>query len=136
MSDARWKPGESGNPEGRKPGTTLGGKLRAAVGQDFDAIVRAVITAAKAGDMAAASLLLSRTCPAVKPIQEPAPVALEGATLTEKAGSVLDAVSTGRLSVSDAKALLEALAAVAKIAEVDELTRRIEVLEGTSKPPV
>jgi hypothetical protein len=122
--------GQSGNPKGRPPGTTLAGKLRAAVGKDFDAIVKAVIDQAKAGDMSAASLLLSRVVPAVKPVQEPIPVKLEGETLTEKAGAILDAVSRGKLSPADAKLLLDGLAGVAKITEIDELTKRIEALEA------
>jgi hypothetical protein len=129
MTNTKWKPGESGNPRGRKPGGTLGGKLRAAVGKDFPAIVQAVIDAAKSGDMAAASLLLSRTCPSVRPVQEPAKLPLSGQTLSEKAASVLALVEAGTVSVQDAKSLLDGLAAVAKISELDELTRRIEALE-------
>lgn len=131
MRGKPFRPGESGNPAGKPPGTGKIEPLRAAIREHVPEIIKAMVTQAKAGDVGAAKLLLERTLPPVKPVQEPAPVALEGATLTEKAGSILDAVSTGRLSVSDAKALLEALAAVAKIAEVDELTRRIEVLETT-----
>lgn len=126
---SKFTPGASGNPRGRKPGTTLGGKLRAAVGQDFDEIVQAVIKAAKAGDMSAASLLLARVAPAVKPVQEPVAVSLAGETLTEKAGAILDAVSRGELPISDAKQLLDGIGAVAKITEIDELVRRVEALE-------
>jgi hypothetical protein len=126
----KWQPGESGNPSGRPAGKTLAGKLREAVGQDFDEIVQAVVGAAKAGDMTAANLLLSRTCPAVRPVQEPIKVDMDGATLTERAGRILDAVSRGELAPMDAKALLDGLGAVAKVQEVDELTRRIEALEA------
>lgn len=130
MNDStRWKPGESGNPAGRKPGSTLAGRLREAVGKDFDDIVQAVIDAAKGGDMAAANLLLSRTCPPVRPVQEPIRLDIPGDTLTEKAGAVLDAVARGDLAPMDAKALLDGLAACAKIEEIDDLRKRIEALE-------
>jgi hypothetical protein len=130
MSDTKWKPGESGNPAGRKPGATLAGRLRDAVGKDFDAIVEAVIKAAKEGDMQAASLLLSRTCPPVRPVQEPVAVPLAGETLTEKAGAILDAVGRGELAPMDAKTLLDGLGAVAKVREIDELERRLAALEA------
>ncbi|MGZ8217872.1 DUF5681 domain-containing protein [Methylomagnum sp.] len=124
-----FEKGKSGNPKGRPPGSSLSGKLREAVGKEFDALLAAVINAAKAGDMSAASLLLARVVPAVKPIQEPIRLDIPGDTLTEKAGAMLDAVARGDLAPMDAKALLDGLGAVAKITEVDELKRRIEALE-------
>jgi hypothetical protein len=127
---SRWKPGESGNRQGRPPGTTLAGKLREAVGKEFDDIAAAVIKAAKEGDMQAASLLLSRVAPPMKPIQEPVRIDLAGATLTERAGAIFDQVAAGNLSTADGKALLDGLAALAKLREVDELVARIEALEA------
>lgn len=131
MNDTtRWQPGQSGNPNGKPRGLTLAGKLREAVGKDFNDIAAAVIKAAKGGDMQAASLLLSRTCPPVRPIQEPIHLDMPGQTLTEKAGAILDAVSRGELAPMDGKALLDGLGQLAKITEIDELTRRIEALEA------
>ncbi len=125
-----FKPGQSGNPKGRPAGQTLSDRLRKAVGREFDAILSGIIEAAKGGDTQAASLLLSRTCPPLKTIQEAVKVPLSGDTLTAKAASILDAVAAGALSVADGKELLTALAAIAKIQEVDELTKRIEALEA------
>ncbi|QSA98621.1 DUF5681 domain-containing protein [Methylococcus sp. EFPC2] len=125
-----FKKGQSGNPAGRPPGTTLAGRLREAVGKDFDGIVEALVTLAKSGDTQAASLLLSRVVPAVKPIQEPVKVPMVGATLTEKACAILEAVAAGELAPADAKALLDGIGQVAKITEIDELTKRIDALEA------
>ena len=122
-------PGQSGNIKGRPPGKTLSGKLRQSIEKDFDLIVGPVIESAKAGDIQAASLLLSRVCPALKPIQEAYKIGLPGETLTEKAAAILDAVADGKMSIADAKALLDGLASISKITEIDELTRRIEALE-------
>jgi hypothetical protein len=124
-----FKKGKSGNPNGRPPGATLAGRLREAISEEFDAIVQTIMGAAKAGDMQAASLLLSRVVPAVKPVQDPVKVDMPGETLTQKAGAILGAVSRGELSPADAKLLLDGLAGVAKITEIDELTKRIEALE-------
>lgn len=92
----RFRTGESGNPSGKPPGSGKIEPLRAAIRDHAPEIIAAMVEAAKGGDVGAAKLLLERTLPPVKPVQEPAPVALEGATLTEKAGSVLDVVGRGK----------------------------------------
>jgi hypothetical protein len=127
---AAWKPGESGNPNGRPPGSTLHGALRSMVKEHWEPIVRALIEKAEQGDTQAASLLLTRVSPTLRPIQEPVRVNVTGETLTEKAASILDAVTKGELSPSDGKMLLDGLGAICKIQEVDELVKRIEALEA------
>ena len=49
-----WKPGESGNPQGRKPGTGEVAKLRAAISEHVPAIIQSLAAAALSGDVAAA----------------------------------------------------------------------------------
>jgi hypothetical protein len=107
--------------------------LREAVGKEFDAVINALLTAAKAGDTQAAALLLARVVPAARPVQEPFPVRLGGRTLSDKAAAIFEAVSAGELAPSDAKLLLDGLAGVAKIAEFDDLKARLEILEATLK---
>lgn len=105
------------------------------MGAEFDAILEAVITAAKGGDLQAASLLLARVAPPLKPVQDPVRVALPDGTLTEKAAAILDRVAAGDLSPSDAKLLLDGLGQVARITEIDDLTRRVEALETARTTP-
>lgn len=68
---AKFKPGQSGNPAGKKPGvkhasTKLREGLLASI--DVAALVKKLTDQAMAGDTQAASLLLARLVPALKPI--------------------------------------------------------------------
>ena len=125
----RWKPGVSGNPAGRQPGTGVTGKLRAAIADDVPEIIASLATAAKAGDVGAARLLLDRVLPALKPVEEAVTVSLSGQTLTERGRAALDAVADGQLAPGQGAALLAAIGALAKLVEADELHRRIQALE-------
>lgn len=125
----RWKAGESGNPAGRKPGTGEVAKLRAGIAKEIPAILKNLKTAALAGDVGAARLLLERVIAPLKASEEAAPVALTGDTLTEQGKSVIAAVAAGELAPSQAASLLASLGTLAKLEEADELKRRIEALE-------
>lgn len=130
-----FKKGTSGNPAGRKPGTTAGAKIRAAIEQHSEAILTTVIRAATNGDMQAARMLLDRITPPLKAVQQPIAVKLSGNTLTERARSILDAVTRGDMTADDAKDLIGALAAIAKISEVDDLMKRVQALEARFNEP-
>ena len=125
----RWKPGQSGNPAGRKPGTGQVARLRAAIADALPEILVTLVEQAKAGDVQAARLLLERALPAVKPVELPEAVPLEGQTLTEQGQAVLRLLSAGGLAPGQAAALLGAIAGLARVAELDELARRVEALE-------
>lgn len=132
-----WKKGESGNPAGRPKGSGITGTLRKAIAKESESILQSVIDAAKAGDMAAARMLLDRIVPSLK--AEAAPVTIPGmssGTLADRAGAALDAAAAGELAPDTAAALVAAVGTLARIHEIDELTRRVEALENTtpSKP--
>ena len=127
-----WRPGTSGNPKGRPPGTGQAAKLRAAIAEDIPGILAAMSSAAMAGDVQAARLLLERTLPALKPAELPQALTLPDGPLTDQGRAVLAAVAAGELAPSQGAALLGAIGALARVAEVDELARRIEALEARS----
>ena len=93
-------------------------------------LARSLTTAALAGDVQAARLLLERALPPIKPVEQPQPLSLPDGTLTEQGRAVLAAVAAGELAPGQGAALLGAIGTLARVAEVDELARRIEVLEG------
>ena len=149
-----WTQGESGNPQGREPGTGKVQRLYAHVAaDDLAAIVAAIVAAAKNGDMAAAKLVVDRIWPAMKAVDPPALVALPpDATLPEQAHAIVAAALNGMLPANQAATLLTALASVDRLADgvtkvlplspeenlarIRELTRQIgfKLLESTELP--
>lgn len=130
---ARFQPGTSGNPNGRPSGSGYQQRLRNAVGDRFDSLVDTVLNQALAGDMSAASLLLSRMVPPMRPTQDPQPFTMRGETLTQKAESILDAASEGELSVVDAKQILDALGGVVKVQDSEQTARQLEQIAAILK---
>lgn len=134
--DTKFKPGESGNPQGRKPGSGWVARARQALEQDWSGTdrkpgIKAILVAkALEGDMAAIRLVAERVCPPIKATEPATPINLPEGTLTDRANSVLAGLADGSLNTPQAAQLLQALGAVAKVHEVDELARRIEALEA------
>jgi hypothetical protein len=126
----QWKPGQSGNPRGRKPGTGEVQKLRAGLAEHVPEILDALVTAAKGGDVQACRLLLDRVMPAARPVELAQQIALAGNTLTGKGRSVLDAVAAGEIAPGAGAQLLAGIGTLARVAELDELVRRIDALEA------
>jgi hypothetical protein len=125
-----FKKGTSGNPAGRKPGQTPGAQIRKAIEERKDDILQAVIQAAVGGDMSACKMLLDRITPPLKPVA--AQIALsvpEGAGLSEQGATVVTATLSGQIPPDIGSQLITALAAQSKLVEIDDLTKRIEILE-------
>ena len=133
MTEAKrkgWKPGQSGNPKGKTPGSGELQKLRASLAGHVPEILAGLVLAAKGGDVQAARLILERVLPPVKAIEQAVELQLpEGGTLTAKAAAVLSAAAAGELAPTQAAQLITALGTLAKITEIDELAARITSLE-------
>jgi len=124
-----WQPGQTGNPKGRPPGQSEITKLRKSLMTDAPAILAGLVTAAKAGDVQAARLILERVLPPLKPTEQAIELELRGDTLTDQGRAVLSAVSAGALAPGQGSQLIAAIGALARVAEIDELTARIIKLE-------
>lgn len=125
-----FQPGQSGNPNGKKPGTGELQKLRAALADHLPDIIDQLVESAKSGDIQAARLILERILPPVKAIEQPVVLHMpEGGTLTAKAEAVLSAAALGDLAPTQAAQLITALGTLAKITEIDDLAARITQLE-------
>ena len=126
-----WKPGQSGNPKGKTPGSGELQRLRASIAADVPDILAGLVLAAKGGDVQAARLILERVLPPVKAIEQPHELDFpDGGTLTAQGRAVLRAVAAGELASGQGAALLSAIGTLARITEVDELETRITKLEN------
>ena len=125
----RWKPGVSGNPKGRTPGTGEVAAIRAAIATRIPELMEAMMQRALDGDVGAARLLLERSVAPLKATDMAQPLNLPDGTLTEQGRAVMAAVSAGELEPSQGAALVGALGALARVAEVDELAARVAALE-------
>lgn len=125
-----WKPGQSGNPTGRKPGTGEVAKIRAAIADKVPDILNALLARALEGDTGAARLLLERTVAPLKAVEPAQVLTLPDGTLTEQGRAVLASVAAGELAPGQGAALVGAIGALARVAEIDELAQRVAALEG------
>ena len=131
-----WKPGQSGNPAGRRPGTGEVAKIRAAINERVPELLAAMMAKALEGDVGAARLLLERAVAPLKAAEQAVTLSLpEGGTLTAKADAVLCAAAVGDLAPGQAAQLISALGAMAKISEIDDLNARITKLENARGNP-
>jgi hypothetical protein len=129
-----WKPGQSGNPAGRKPGSGKIGKLRAQIEKDIPGIIAALVQNAKAGDAQAGKLLLDRVLPALKPVDEPVRLPLGEEDLTASSRNVLEAIAAGTVTPQQGLTVLAGVTAAARVEEIAELRaelrRLTEMVEG------
>ena len=127
---AAWRKGQSGNPAGRPKGIpNPQARLRSMI--DVAALIARLAESAAKGNTRAAELLLDRALPPLRSVAEPValPGVAEAPNLTARADRIVELVAAGQISADIGTSLLSALGQFARIAELDELTRRIEQLE-------
>ena len=128
MPTPKFKPGVSGNPAGRPKGQHPAHKLRNAIVESMPQIIENLVILAKGGDVQAAKVLLDRVCPTLKPQAMPISLPVNG-SLAEQGGEIIKATMSGQIPPDIGSQLITALTHQAKIVEIDDVIKRLEVLE-------
>ena len=124
----KFKAGVSGNPLGRKKGTTPASMLRKSIVNDMPEIILKLVDQAKNGDTAAAKILLDRCCHTLKPQAMNINIPVNG-TLAEQGGEIISATLSGQIPPDIGSQLITALSNQGKLIELQELTERLSRLE-------
>lgn len=127
-----FKKGTAANPKGRPRGIPdRRTKYRELIESHMPDLIDKCVALALRGDMQALRLCIERVLPVPKAGEDYVDLAepLVG-TPAEQGRVVLKAVSDGQLPPAAAASLMSAIAAQARIVEVDELAKRIEALEA------
>ena len=127
-----FRKGQSGNPSGKPKGTpTKVTKLRESIEAHIPEILESLAVAAKAGDTQAARLLLDRTLPSIKPMDQAVKLPLAGDDLASDGRAILTATGNSDITPDEASKLLQGLGSLARVLETGELLKRIERLEAS-----
>lgn len=133
VGNPNWKRGgPSPNPSGR-PRKIVDKRLKVTkmLEGDADKVLRVVIDAALEGNIAAAALVLSRIAPPMKAQAEKVNFDFDAtASMTEQVQAVLQGIADGDVSPDVGKQIIEAVATLAGIKQIDELEQRLAALEG------
>ena len=127
---ARYKKGQSGNPVGRPRGIKdKRTSIRELLKPHAKDLIDKAVSLALDGDTTALRLCLDRLIPPLKQRDEPVSLKLTGTTLTENGLSVINALSKGEITPSEANSFLQAIVAQTRITEMDEIEARLTKLE-------
>lgn len=131
----RFKPGQSGNPKGRPPGTRNRKTLIAAefekAGSD---VARMIVEKATTGDMRAAELLLQRLEPILKPEARRVEFDFDPeASVADQAKAVMAAVASGRMDPDTATQLVDLLTAYVGLKDVETFVNELRRLRESKR---
>jgi hypothetical protein len=132
----KFKPGQSGNPAGKAKGTRH--KVTLAIEKllegEAEALTRKAIDLAKAGDMQALRICMDRLAPPRKDrsiaFEMPSIETVDDLPAATRA--IMDAVSIGDITPSEAAELGKLVDAHVRAIEVSDINKRLEALERTS----
>jgi hypothetical protein len=96
-------------------------------------ILAALVEQARGGDVAAAKVLLDRCLPPLRPTDQP--VSLAMGDLPDAARSIIAALSSGRLTPSQAQQLSSVIASLAQSVATLQFEDRLAALESAANAP-
>ena len=128
-----WEKGESGNPAGRPLGIRdKRSAMRDLLVPHAEQLVSKAVELALAGDPTALRICIDRLIPPAKAKGDPVVLPAPSNSLAENGRNVIRALAHGTLSPEEAAEILRALAAQARILEIDEIEKRVAALEARS----
>ena len=134
-----YEKGECGNPDGRPKGAknkrTL---IRDALNKVYDdgepGFWLAVAEKAKEWDTNAVGMIGARLLPPLRATDGPVHVeGLDSGTLTQKAEKIIGFMGSGDLTPSEAISMINAIAGLCRIQELEDLAKRLGTLERILK---
>lgn len=132
IGNPNWRKGmKSPNPSGRPKGI-VDKRMRVSklLEDDADKVIRVVIDSALEGDVQAAALVLARIAPALKAQAEKVSFEFDAtASMTEQVQAVLQGIADGDVPPDVGKQIIESIATLAGIKQIDELEQRLAALE-------
>jgi hypothetical protein len=104
---------------------------------DAEAVVNAVLAAAKGGDMTAARIVVDRLCPARKdnPVSFSLPQIESAADAARAMAAILSAVASGDLTPVEAETISKLVETHIRALEASEFERRLAALERGKEAP-
>lgn len=132
--DTRFKPGQSGNPAGKPPGSRnkVTRAVEALLEGQHEALTKTAIDKALQGDTVALRLCLDRIAPPRKdaPVSFTLPPIKTAADTVTASSSLLEAVAAGEVTPDEAGRVMALLTSHKALVEAGDLERRIEALEA------
>ena len=128
-----FQPGNPGRPEGSRNRASI--ILDAMADSEAGEVLRVVVNAAKAGDLKAAEILLSRAWPARKGrgVRLNIPPVSTAADVVTAISAVVEAASQGEITPDEAATLANVLELKRKAIETADLEQRIIALEQAKR---
>ena len=130
----RFRPGESGNPAGKLPGTRNRATLaaEALLDGEADTLTRKVIQLAKQGDITALRVCLDRILPPrrERPVQFKLPALRNAGDAAAAMAAIAEAVASGELTVSEAAELAKVVESFVRALEATAFDQRLRALEA------